>query len=42
VRIPKPGGGLRKLAVPTLEDRIVEKAVLAVLDRVVDPELLPW
>ncbi len=42
VAIPKPGGGLRTLGIPSLEDRIVERAVLRVIDPVVDPELLPW
>lgn len=42
VVIPKPSGGQRQLGIPALEDRVVERAVLAVLDPVVDPELLPW
>jgi CRISPR-associated protein Cas1 len=42
VEIPKPSGGVRRLTVPTLADRVVERALLAVLDPVVDPHLLPW
>src|SRR5712691_2030359 len=43
IDIAKPGGGLRHLAVPCLEDRIVERALLAELDTVIDPLLLlPW
>jgi hypothetical protein len=42
VEIPKPGGGLRRLAISSVEDRIVERAVLVELDRVVDPVLSPW
>jgi CRISP-associated protein Cas1 len=42
VEIAKPAGGLRKLAVPSLTDRIVERALLAELDQVIDPLLLPW
>src|SRR4051812_34701732 len=42
VEIAKPGGGIRKLAVPPLRDRIVERALLAELDVVIDPLLLPW
>jgi CRISPR-associated endonuclease Cas2 len=42
VEIAKPGGGVRKLAVPVLADRIVERALLAELDPVIDPLLLPW
>lgn len=42
VRIPKSSGGHRKLGVPVLEDRIVERALLDVLDPIIDPHLLPW
>jgi CRISPR-associated protein Cas1 len=42
VTISKPGGGIRELAVGAVEDRIVERAVLAVLDRLIDPLLSPW
>jgi len=42
IEIPKPSGGTRKLTIPTLADRVVERALLAVLDPVIDPRLLPW
>lgn len=42
VEIPKPSGGVRRLGVPVLADRIVERALLAVLDPELDPLLLPW
>jgi CRISP-associated protein Cas1 len=42
VEIAKQGGGVRRLAVPCLEDRVVERALLAELDAVIDPLLLPW
>lgn len=42
VEIAKPGGGVRRLAVPGLTDRIVERALLAELDVIIDPLLLPW
>jgi retron-type reverse transcriptase len=42
VEIAKPAGGLRRLEVPSLPDRIVERALLAELDAVIDPLLLPW
>lgn len=42
VEIAKQGGGVRRLAVPALTDRIVERALLAELDAVIDPLLLPW
>jgi hypothetical protein len=35
-------GGVRRLAVPGLTDRIVERALLAELDPVIDPLPLPW
>lgn len=42
VDIAKHSGGVRHLAVPGLTDRIVERALLAELDAVIDPLLLPW
>lgn len=33
VKIPKPGGGMRKLGIPTALDRFVQQAVLQVLQR---------
>jgi CRISPR-associated protein Cas1 len=42
VEIPKPTGGLRRLQIPRLEDRVVERALLAVIDPVIDPRLRPW
>ncbi len=42
IEIPKSSGGIRKLSIPTLADRVVERALLAVLDPVIDPRLLPW
>src|SRR6266542_6364603 len=42
VEVAKRAGGLRRLGVPLLVDRIVERALLAELDPVVDPLLLPW
>ncbi|HUY48722.1 MAG TPA: CRISPR-associated endonuclease Cas1 [Streptosporangiaceae bacterium] len=42
VEIAKGGGGVRRLAVPSVTDRIVERALLAELDAVIDPLLLPW
>src|SRR5258708_33300567 len=42
VEVAKPGGGTRKLSIPSLRDRIVERALLVELDAVIDPLLLPW
>lgn len=39
--IPKGGGELRRLAVPTVRDRIAQTAVAQVLTPVLDPELEP-
>ncbi len=33
VEIPKPGGGMRKLGIPTVLDRFIQQAVLQVLQR---------
>jgi RNA-directed DNA polymerase len=37
VQIPKPGGGVRQLGIPTVVDRLVQQAVLQVLSPVLDP-----
>ncbi|WP_213503774.1 hypothetical protein [Novosphingobium decolorationis] len=38
VEIPKPGGkGVRQLGIPTAVDRLVQQAILQVLDPVLDP-----
>jgi len=42
VQIAKPSGGFRHLAVPSVEDRVVERSVLGVLDPLIDPLLQPW
>jgi RNA-directed DNA polymerase len=34
--IPKPGGGLRKLGIPTVKDRLVQQAMLQVMQRSFD------
>lgn len=35
--IEKPGGGMRKLGIPTVVDRLVQQAILQVLDPILDP-----
>ncbi|MEU7942452.1 CRISPR-associated endonuclease Cas1 [Microbispora bryophytorum] len=42
VEMAKPSGGIRTLGVPSLIDRIVERALLPELDAAIDPTLLPW
>jgi len=35
--IPKPGGGMRQLGIPTVLDRLVQQAILQVLEPLIDP-----
>ena len=37
VELPKPGGGVRVLGIPTVLDRFIQQAVLQVLQPVIDP-----
>lgn len=37
VNIPKAGGGIRQLGIPTVVDRLVQQAILQVLDPLLDP-----
>lgn len=37
VEIPKPGGGVRQLGIPTVVDRLVQQAMLQVLESIFDP-----
>lgn len=37
VQIPKPGGGLRGLGIPTVTDRLIQQALLQVLQPLIDP-----
>lgn len=37
VQIPKPGGGQRQLGIPVVVDRLVQQAILQVLDPLFDP-----
>jgi RNA-directed DNA polymerase len=36
-KIPKPGGGMRQLGIPTVIDRLVQQAILQVLQPILDP-----
>ena len=38
VMIPKPGGGERQLGIPSTVDRLVQQAILQVLEPIFDPE----
>jgi RNA-directed DNA polymerase len=37
VEIPKPGGGVRQLGIPTVVDRLVQQAILQMLEPLLDP-----
>lgn len=37
VEIPKPGGGKRELGIPTVVDRLIQQALLQILQPLVDP-----
>lgn len=37
VQIPKPGGGMRQLGIPTVIDRVVQQALLQALEPFLDP-----
>jgi group II intron reverse transcriptase/maturase len=41
VSIPKPGGGQRHLGVPTVRDRVVQQALLDILQPIFDPDFHP-
>lgn len=42
VDIPKPGGGRRTLGIPTVVDRLIQQAVLQVLQPEYDPSFSNW
>lgn len=37
VQVPKPGGGVRQLGIPTVQDRVIQQALQQVLSRVLEP-----
>ena len=41
VLIPKPGGGTRKLGIPTVLDRFIQQALLQILNPIYDPTFSP-
>ncbi len=41
VEIPKPGGGVRLLGIPTVLDRLIQQALLQVLTPIFDPTFSP-
>jgi CRISPR-associated protein Cas1 len=42
VTIPKSDGGRRVLAIPSIRDRVVERAIMTTIDPLVDEVLSPW
>lgn len=41
VTIPKPGGGERHLGIPAVRDRVIQQALLEILQPIFDPEFHP-
>lgn len=41
VEIPKPGGGVRLLGIPTVMDRLIQQALLQVMTPIFDPHFSP-
>jgi RNA-directed DNA polymerase len=41
VQIPKPAGGMRQLGIPTVVDRLVQQAILQVLEPILDATFSP-
>jgi RNA-directed DNA polymerase len=41
VEIPRPDGGVRLLGIPTVVDRLVQLAILQILDPLYDPTFSP-
>jgi len=41
VEIPKPTGGVRKLGIPAVRDRVVQQALLGILQPIFDPHFHP-
>lgn len=41
VEIPKPGGGIRKLGIPSVRDRVVQQTLLDILTPIFDPDFHP-
>jgi RNA-directed DNA polymerase len=41
VNIPKPGGGMRMLGIPTVMDRLIQQAIHQILSPLWDPEFSP-
>jgi RNA-directed DNA polymerase len=40
--IPKPNGGVRRLGIPTVIDRLIQQAVLQILTPIFDPKFSPF
>src|SRR5690606_10680144 len=41
VEIPKPGGGVRPLGIPTVMDRLIQQALMQVMTPIFDPHFSP-
>src|SRR5699024_9865806 len=41
VEIPKPNGGVRKLGIPVVRDRVIQQAIKQVIEPSIDPQFMP-
>lgn len=41
VEIPKPNGGIRKLGIPVVRDRVVQQAIRQIIEPIIDPHFHP-
>ncbi len=41
IEIPKPDGGVRKIGIPTVRDRVVQQALKEILEPIFDPDFHP-
>ena len=42
VEIPKPDGGVRKLGIPTVMDRVIQQGIVQVISPMCEPLFLEW
>lgn len=41
VEIPKESGGVRKLGIPVVRDRVIQQAIRQVIEPIIDPQFMP-
>ena len=42
MEIPKPNGGVRKLGIPTVMDRVIQQGIVQVMSPMCEPLFLEW